>query len=733
MPDYGDHRRIIGLAPDPITTLRETRRLQVAASATAAPSTRQPQPPPKQVASSSFYSAASISSSSSSASSSGAAPAHRRGPPRARGAPREPASWEEALVPRLNQGFNLDVISRAVWYDDLTNESNNDVHKRVLARLKSSIVSINREVEEERADRSEEGVFHTSEIQVLAASKFRIKIHALLSIENVHQISDECCEELAKERAQRRILVHFNMGTTVAEGHRAAGFSHQAFNDKPTHSSIEAPQTPRWGEPSPAAVAVAKAAAEARKTRRLQVQLPKFEINIAKWVEEFVARLPDLDSPTRFARRPAAAVDLGASKTPHRERYLLSMLDHVAVDADADVEASDEQKPEKRTIATDYPIDPAVFKQIDAAEPHIPVITKPDMAYGLKVCALSEDEKTYACIPMPYALPKGMQDAADCAMIMEPPIPMYTMADKLDRPETRFLLRHKLMASWAQIDDADSLRRLSMEEVYASLLPASGKTAFQQALECGNGGQALPSVLLDGIVNATLTVSSSEIDWLKLGERWGNGTRGEAAGGAAASTMRAAEWNSKPHTIQDVASVLDGIVDHAPSGLEDEAVASWKRREKDEGVAPEENDPEPTPLPPEVLAAMRRVWQRLEVSKVDQLDFIIKYTSRRYCWRLNDVVRLWSAVAAAMSRYEAGLDHFEAALAVMRSSDPSSIEQCFQRAKALARLDFFGRDALCKLHHQLGEHVLRGKRPILTWLTVQAAECKRSLEETHSA
>ena len=404
------------------------------------------------------------------------------------------------------------------------------------------------------------------------------------------------------------------------------------------------------------------------------------------------------------------------------------MLDRVAIDPE---EVSDGQKTnpiqENKTIANDYPIDPLVLKLIDAAEPHVSTVTKPDMRFGLQVCARAGVEETYSCVPVPYALSRGMQDGADCAMIMEPPIPMYTMADKLDKPETRFHLRHKLMASWPRVDGGDSLRRLSTNDIYTSLLPANGKTAFQKALLSSSAGQNVPSVVLEGIVNSTLTIQQPEGGWLALAARAASAPRGAGESEAGLRTS----WNREPSKVTDVIAALGNIIDHTPSSLEDEAVAAWHRKDKASEGAVVLGNPEPTPLPHAVLTEMRRIWLRLEVSKFDQLDLVIKYTSHQYCWRLNDVVRLWAAVATAMSRYEAGLEVLEAALSAMRVSHPKSIELCLQRVQALARLDFFSRDAISKVHSELGDHITRGKRPLLDWLTMQAKEAKLALEEAH--
>ena len=67
----------------------------------------------------------------------------------------------------------------------------------------------------------------------------------------------------------------------------------------------------------------------------------------------------------------------------------------------------------------------------------------------------------------------------------------------------------------------------------------------------------------------------------------------------------------------------------------------------------------------------------------------------------------------------------------MRVSHPKSIELCLQRVQALARLDFFSRGAISKVHSELGDHITRGKRPLLDWLTMQAKEAKLALEEAH--
>jgi hypothetical protein len=60
---------------------------------------------------------------------------------------------------------------------------------------------------------------------------------------------------------------------------------------------------------------------KAKPRRELQISLPQFSVNIARWVEEFVARLPPTATgPYHYRTRPNPAGDPGPSSQPYRER-----------------------------------------------------------------------------------------------------------------------------------------------------------------------------------------------------------------------------------------------------------------------------------------------------------------------------------------------------------------------------------------------------------------------------
>lgn len=622
-------------------------------------------------------------------------------------------SSQEEHATRMDDPFatqmdhGLVMASKSFFFENFNGDKNREIHRRVLDKLRTALSEHSVEVRQNNASRAENRTFVPRDVSTLSSNNFRVKVHALLDVENIWRLTEICADEMNEELEKQRVLVHFNMNTSNAGHSRFAEV--RKPNKYSTREKVQEGESIFSGESDPDIIP---------KSNRSGVNLPKLDINISGWMKEFLAKMPDADSTKRFARRPAArSADERPRTAPHRGRYLRSrgLLQEI----------NGECKEEKESnILKEYPVDPLMKKRILNDTPDKPSILKPSCIR----------HPTMNCwLPTAYALPLESEDGADAVMTMEPPIGLWTFADdeNLHMAETQKRLRNMLFSSFPDEDVSTEEVDELIEESYKKVLPPKGKSAFQLLEEsCKPSDTAvMDEIVKYGLPGSKRPALANEPDpsMLILEERFHT-----ALADAAKDVEKNRKTSQPDPTATEVQSILFSIIEHVPEELEARMLESWHQKMNADDEDAFEGDLEPIHLPPKVLAKLREIWKRLELSQLDKLDLILKYTSQRYFWRVDEAARLWESVSILVSEYETALEKFEDMLTA-RPRDKLADDfqnKILNSATELKKLYFLCRDATVKLHSEHGDHIAKGGNVnILEWLTTQASEAFK----THAA
>ena len=204
--------------------------------------------------------------------------------------------------------------------------------------------------------RATQAAFVAHENHTMAVSSFRVKLHDILSVDTLTKLGKEVIKEELEKIKQEN---HRSAVADAFKGDRAPSKAVPGEEAKPRTAKQKLKEILLEALRSGALHHLArqdpkfKSVAQPVHKKKLELRLPRFEINIRQWIDELMAKQPP-DYGQRFNQRLAnPSGDPGPSKPAARQRYLMSIMESLRIESAAG------------GIIDDYPVPDSTRRSIE--------------------------------------------------------------------------------------------------------------------------------------------------------------------------------------------------------------------------------------------------------------------------------------------------------------------------------------------------------------------------------